>query len=223
MGVPSCPSWSLRVLRVHALAEDRRVVAGLWPFLYLLGVPRFSLQDGGVISLSRNEPPMTPPTDRIPVIVTDHHVGIGGFGTTVLVPADATHGAYTMLEHTLEPGLIGAPPHRHAREDEVSYVLEGTLTVWRAGTVKEHGPGSVVRKPRGEWHTFWNAGDVPVRFLELISPPEFARYFHELGALIKGSDVPDPAAIRTLAARYGLEFDYPALEPLMRRHGLRMG
>ena len=31
-------------------------------------------------------------------------------------------------------------------------------------------PGDLVCKPRGQWHTFWNAGDGPARILEIISP-----------------------------------------------------
>jgi quercetin dioxygenase-like cupin family protein len=161
---------------------------------------------------------MADPTS-IPITITVDRVQIGGFGTTLL----ADGGAYALVEHTLGPGLIGAPPHRHSREDELSYVLEGTLTVWRAGVVTEAAPGQLVRKPRGEWHTFWNAGASTVRFLEIISPSGFARYFRELAGLIPARGAPDPAAIGALAGRYGLELDFPALGPLMERHGLRLG
>jgi hypothetical protein len=102
-------------------------------------------------------------------------------------------------------------------------VLEGTLTVWRDGNVATAGPGTVVHKPRGELHTFWNSGSTPVRFLELISPPEFANYFRELARIIPPTGKPDPAAIMELAGRYGLEFDFVALEPLMSKYGLRLG
>ena len=166
---------------------------------------------------------MSARADAIPVTATADRVQIGGFGTAFLAPAGATGGAYALIEHTLGPGLLGAPPHRHAREDELSYVLEGTLTVWRDGVTTEAGPGAVVRKPRGEWHTFWNAGATPVRFLEVISPPAFADYFRELAALIPSRGSPDPAEIVALAGRYGLEFDFAALGPLMERHGLRLG
>ena len=166
---------------------------------------------------------MSAPSSTIPVTVAADRVEIGGFATAFLAGADATGGAYALAEHTLGPGLLGAPPHRHSHEDELSYVLEGTLTVWREGTVAEAGPGTVVRKPRGEWHTFWNAGQVPVRFLEVISPPAFVGYFRELAGLIPPQGSPDPAAIATLAGRYGLELDFAALWPLMARYGLRMG
>jgi mannose-6-phosphate isomerase-like protein (cupin superfamily) len=161
--------------------------------------------------------------ERIPVTATGELVQIGGFGIRYLAGAETTGGAYALVEHSLVPGVIGAPPHRHTREDELSYVLSGTLTVWRAGAVTTAGPGTAVAKPRGEWHTFWNAGAEPVRFLELISPPRFANYFRELAALMPPAGPPDLAAIGALAERYGLEFDFRALGPLLGEHGLRLG
>ena len=166
---------------------------------------------------------MSPAEDAIRVRATPDEVWIGGFRTRLLAGGEATQGAYALVEHTLAPGLLGAPPHRHAREDELSYVLEGTLTVWRDGVVTTAGPGAVVPKPRGQWHTFWNAGATPVSFLELISPPAFAGYFRELSALVPPHGPPDPAAIAALAARYGLELDFAALGHLLARHGLRLG
>ena len=155
-------------------------------------------------------------------------VAIGGFVTRYLATAaGADGGAYALVEHELGPGLLGAPPHRHAREDECSYVLEGTLTVWRDGTVTSVGPGGVVAKPRGEWHTFWNAGPRPVRFLEVIAPAAFAGYFRELGALVGAAAAagrpPDPAALAGLAARYGLELDFEVMGRLIGEYGVRLG
>lgn len=151
------------------------------------------------------------------------HVQIGGFGTTIVADGGLTDGIYALLVHTLAPGLLGAPPHRHTREDELSYVLEGTLSVWRDGVVTEAGPGELVRKPRGELHAFWNAGTTPVRFLEIISPPAFAGYFRELAPLIPTAGPPDLTAIAALGARYGMEFDFAAMGPLVEAHGLRLG
>ena len=159
----------------------------------------------------------------VPVELTVDFVRIGGFGTRFLLGDTVASDAYALIEHTLEPGLLGAPPHRHSNEDEVSCVLEGELTVWRAGTVTVVRPGSIVTKPRGEWHTFWNAGSEPVRFLEIISPPRFASYFRELGALIRETGRPDPRRIGALAARYDLEFDFQAMGQLLGAHGLQLG
>lgn len=128
-------------------------------------------------------------------------IAIGGFVTRYLA---APGESCALVEHELAPGLLGAPPHRHAREDECSYVLAGMLTVWREGVVTQVEPGGVVAKPRGEWHAFWNAGMEPVRFLEVIAPGEFAAYFRELGALIAEATAagqpPDAGAIAALGA-----------------------
>jgi quercetin dioxygenase-like cupin family protein len=162
-------------------------------------------------------------SSTVPVELTDDFVGIGGFGTRFLCEGTVVRDSYALIEHTLAPGLLGAPPHRHANEDEVSYVLEGGLTVWRAGAVTIARPGAVVTKPRGEWHTFWNAGPEPVRFLEIISPPRFAAYFRELGTLIQETGRPDPQRIDVLAARYGLEFDFATMGKLLAEYRLRLG
>jgi len=162
-------------------------------------------------------------SSTVPVELTEGLVRIGGFGTRFLLRDTVARNAYALIEHSLMPGLLGAPPHRHANEDEVSYVLEGELTVWRDGALSIARPGSVIVKPRGEWHTFWNGGSEPVRFLEIISPPRFAEYFRELGALIRETGRPDPQRIGALASRYGLEFDFPKMGQLLGEHRLRLG
>ena len=149
-------------------------------------------------------------------------IQIGPFGTRYLAEGDATGGAYALLEHTLEPGAMGAPPHRHAREDELTYVLEGTLTVWEEGATRTFRAGKTVFKPRGRWHTFWNAGTGPVRFLEVISPSTFAAYFREMGMILAEPGPPNWAALGELAARYGLEMDFALEEALGAEHGVEL-
>ena len=75
---------------------------------------------------------------------------------------------------------LAAPLHRHTREDEYSYVIEGRMGALLGDEVLEAGPGDLVFKPRGEWHTFWNAGDEPCRILEIIAPAGFEGFFAEL-------------------------------------------
>src|SRR5947208_5810659 len=133
-------------------------------------------------------------------------VAIGEFVTRYLAAPDVTGGSHALVEHTLGPKLLGAPPHRHTHEDECSYVIEGTLTIWREGRVATFGPGEVVVKPRGEFHSFWNAGTEPVRFLEVIAPGAFASYFRELAPIINNSAAsagraPDLGQIAALAGR----------------------
>lgn len=148
---------------------------------------------------------------------------IGGLGALVRVRSARTAGSASIVEHTLAPGMLGAPPHRHTREDETSYILKGMLSVQVGEAISTVGPGEIVVKPRGEFHTFWNAGSEPVRFLEVISPGGFEAYFAELARIIPDRGAPDMGALCTLASRYGLEFDLAGLPELMARHSVRLG
>src|SRR5260370_35478358 len=83
---------------------------------------------------------------------------------------------------------LAAPMHRHSREDEYTYVLEGSVGALLGDSVVIGNPGDLIFKPRTQWHTFWNAGDEPARVLEIISPPGCENYFRapvELGASAK--------------------------------------
>jgi mannose-6-phosphate isomerase-like protein (cupin superfamily) len=140
-------------------------------------------------------------------------------GVDFVLESEATGGSFALLEHTLPPRGLGAPVHRHANEDEYSYVLEGRLGAQLGDDVVEAGPGQLVRKPRGQEHTFWNAGDEPLRFLELISPGGFEGYFRELAPLLAAGD---HAGAQKVAARYELEIDFSSIPALAERHGLRI-
>jgi mannose-6-phosphate isomerase-like protein (cupin superfamily) len=127
--------------------------------------------------------------------------------------------AFALVEHTLPPRALGAPLHRHANEDEYSFVLEGRLGAQLGDEVVVAGPGELARKPRGQEHTFWNAGDEPLRFLEIISPGRFASYFRELAPLLAAGD---HAGVEEVAARYELEIDFSTIPTLAERHGLKV-
>jgi len=136
-------------------------------------------------------------------------------GTRYLLEGEA----FALVEHTLPPRALGAPVHRHANEDEYSFVLEGRLGAQLGDEVVEAGPGELVQKPRGQQHTFWNAGEEPLRFLEIISPGRFAGYFRELAAPLAAGD---ETGIQDVVARYELEIDFSTIPALADRHGLRV-
>ncbi len=143
---------------------------------------------------------------------------LGGIGVRFMAWAAETGGGFSLVEHPMEPRALAAPLHRHANEDEYSYVLEGRMGADLGGEVVYAEAGDLVFKPRGQWHAFWNAGDEPCRILEIISPGGFERYFEELVDL---GARPTPEAVEEIAARYGLEFDMASIPPLCERHGLR--
>ena len=57
-------------------------------------------------------------------------------------------------------------------------------------------------------HTMWNAGSVPARMIEIISPAGFEHFFRELTELL-AADSPDLTQIPGIAERYGLQFGPP--------------
>ncbi len=133
-----------------------------------------------------------------------------------IVPGDVSGGGFALLEHVLVPRALGGPVHRHSREDEYSYVLEGRLGAILGGDEVTVNAGSLLVKPRGQWHTFWNAGDGQVRVLEIISPGGFEQAFRELSAL----EEPTPDAVTKLGARYGVDVDFDATMSIVERHGV---
>ncbi len=142
-------------------------------------------------------------------------------GTTYKVLGKSVSGSAAVVEHTLEARSLGAPMHRHAHEDEISYVLEGKLSVIQNGEVQTAAPGEFIVKPRGIFHTFWNAGDERIRFLEIISPGNFEYYFAEIAPFLAPGKAPQTDKLMATAVKYGLEFDMGAAEAIIKKYGLR--
>ena len=145
---------------------------------------------------------------------------LGSIGVRFMVGGDESGGGFSLVEHPMAPRHLAAPLHRHSREDEYSFVLEGRLGALLGDEVVFGEPGDLVFKPRGQWHTFWNAGDTPARILEIISPAGFEVYFEELIDLLRDGGPPDPTALKALTARYGLEVDPSSVPGLLEEHGL---
>ena len=143
-------------------------------------------------------------------------VQIGGMGVRYMAEGEG----FSMVEHPIAPRALAAPMHTHSREDEYSYVIEGSVGVQIGDEVSVAKPGDLVFKPRGVPHAFWNAGDTEARVLEIISPASFAKYFEELGPLMTGPAGPDFPAITALQARYGMTMDVDSIPELVEREGL---
>lgn len=147
---------------------------------------------------------------------------LGGLGIRFMVPGADSAGGFALVEHSLRPRALAAPLHRHSREDEYSYILRGRVGALLDGRVVFGGPGDLIYKPRGEWHTFWNAGDEDASLLEIISPAGFEKYFDELIRLFPEGK-PEPAKIGPIAQRYGLEIDPSTIGQLCAEHRLTFG
>jgi mannose-6-phosphate isomerase-like protein (cupin superfamily) len=140
-------------------------------------------------------------------------IELGSLGVRFMVYGEESGGGFSLVEHPIPPRHLAAPVHRHSREDEYSYVIEGRLGALLGDDEVYADVGALVFKPRDQWHTFWNAGDSPWRILEIISPAGFEHYFEELAG-----NVADRA--RTQES-YGAESDLDSTRRLCERLGLR--
>ena len=140
-------------------------------------------------------------------------VDIGAIGARFILWGEESGGGFSLVEHPIPPRTLAAPLHRHSREDEYSFVLEGRLGALLGDDVVYAEVGELAFKPRDQWHTFWNAGDTPCRILEIISPAGFEHFFDAAAA--------DPSMLAELAERYGLEFNMDRVASLCEEHGLR--
>src|ERR671937_830616 len=145
---------------------------------------------------------------------------LGSIGVRFMIDGEEAGGGFSLVEHPMSARALAAPLHRHTREDEYTYVLEGRVGALLGDEVLIGKPGDLIFKPRGQWHTFWNAGDEPARILEIISPAGFERFFGELVDM-GGVAAAEPAVLADLCARYELEMDPDSIPGLVERFDLR--
>jgi quercetin dioxygenase-like cupin family protein len=114
-----------------------------------------------------------------------------------LVNADESGGELGASLITQPPG-IATPLHRHTREAEAFFVLDGTLT-YRAGHDVHHlSEGSFIYLPAGIPHAFRITGSTPARFLALTVPGHLLDLYDEVGI---------PAAEHRLPGKDGLSME----------------
>lgn len=146
---------------------------------------------------------------------------LGAMGVRFMINGSDSGGGFSLVEHPLPPRALGAPLHKHTHEDEYSYILEGKVGALLGEEVVIGEVGDLIFKPRGQWHSFWNAGDEPARILEIISPAGFERYFEEI-VDAGGVAAMTPEMLRDLRERYSLEMDLESVPVLAERFGLRV-
>jgi quercetin dioxygenase-like cupin family protein len=98
------------------------------------------------------------------------------------VPEEVAEGVYltdlaagermSMMHWRVEPGET-LPAHRHHNE-QIGYVISGTLTAVIEGEEYELAPGDSYLFPSGEHHGAENRGDEPAVGVGVLSPPRGA-------------------------------------------------
>lgn len=132
---------------------------------------------------------------------------LGTIGVQFKLLGSQTNGAVSIVEHPFPVGAL-VVPHLHTLEDEYSIVTEGEIGFRSGDREVVLGTGGYITKPRGEMHTMWNAGQLPARMIEIISPSGFENFFRELSEVLAAGP-PDPEQLMPLAARYGVQLGQP--------------
>jgi quercetin dioxygenase-like cupin family protein len=118
-----------------------------------------------------------------------------------------TGGQFALLEMDAKPG-VEPPLHVHRHEDELFYVLEGELKVYRGAEEITLNPGDSGFLPRNVPHTF-KIVSPRARFLVYLTPGGFEAYFRDVAEVMKNAEPGQPLPVPEMlgiAGRYGLTF-----------------
>jgi mannose-6-phosphate isomerase-like protein (cupin superfamily) len=159
--------------------------------------------------------PETPVSDPLkPVLLPglaplDHK---GGMDIRVWMRTSMTNGLFSSVETAVAPKTMGPPPHHHLELDEIMYVVEGTASVLVGEEIVEVQAGGWHLRPRLITHTFWNASDKPLHFIDMYFNQPFEEYleriFHQLtpeNGYVDGSEKKNKE-LASLSEKYGLVF-----------------
>lgn len=110
-------------------------------------------------------------------------VDLGSLGVRFMIWGEESGGGVSLVEHPIPARTLVAPLHRHSREDEYSYVLEGRMGAQLGDDVVFAEPGEVLGN---------GVSDFPVRYAIEFQPESVARLCADHGLLFPAA--PSPAA-----------------------------
>jgi quercetin dioxygenase-like cupin family protein len=109
-----------------------------------------------------------------------------------------------IFELIVPPASNVPPPHSHSNNEEIVYVLEGTLRYTVGSDTRDLTPGQTMHTPKGTVHGFSNPFNSPARALIILSPDIGAQYFNDVAAVVNAGGPPDKASLVAVMSRYGL-------------------
>ena len=143
----------------------------------------------------------------------------GDLAFRTLIPS-AFSSTVSVFSVELAAGCLSGPLHVHDREDGLSYMLEGSLTFQVGDETITASAGAVVALPRGIPHTFWNAGTVPAKALDIVTPGGLEDYYQQLAGIVDAPDV--MAKLESMEETYGIHMDWDSVPTLMSQFAIRM-
>src|SRR3981081_3966845 len=77
---------------------------------------------------------------------------LGSIGAGFMVDGAESGGGFALVEHPMEAHALAGPMHRHSREDEYSFVLEGRVGADLRRQIVYGDAGELTFKARGQGH-----------------------------------------------------------------------
>ena len=108
------------------------------------------------------------------------------------------------FEMRVPPASIVPPPHSHIANEELVYVLEGTLRYTVGSETRDLRAGDFMATPRGTVHAFSNPHAVEARALVINTPDIGSQYFREVASIINRDGPPDKASLMATMQKFGL-------------------
>lgn len=130
-------------------------------------------------------------------------INVGHLGIRYLVDG-SPKASVGIFELTVPPASNVPPPHSHSNNEEIVYVLEGTLRYTVGSTTRDLTPGETMHTPEGTVHGFSNPSGNVARALIILSPDIGAQYFKDVAAVVNAGGPPDKGALLTIMSKYGL-------------------
>jgi quercetin dioxygenase-like cupin family protein len=121
------------------------------------------------------------------------HYPMGPLSATFKADEGETDGRYSISEWWMEPHTKGPGAHSHP-EDDVFYVLEGTMTLFVADQWFEAPKGSFVLVPGGVTHDFENRSDARAGMLNVGCPGPFEPQMSGIAEWFRNRSPEDSAA-----------------------------
>jgi len=130
-------------------------------------------------------------------------INAGQLGIRYLIDGSQT-ASLGMFELTVPPASNVPPPHSHSNNEELVYVLEGTLRYTVGADTRDLTPGQSMHTPRGTAHAFSNPFNSIARALIVLSPDIAAQHFKDVADVVNVDGPPNKAALVAVMSRYGL-------------------
>jgi len=156
--------------------------------------------------------------------------GPGNVDIRTIIHSKQTNKQFSNVEVAVAPKQMGPSPHMHKDLDELMYVLEGTATVMIGKEIYEVKAGGWNFRPRGIVHSFWNAGNSPLRFVDCFFNQNFEDYLEDLlhkiiPDMVKNNLTPaSPEIAKRISAldkKFGVTYFHSQRQGIIEKYGLR--